>query len=204
MHSEIFTSAQRALLPLVGTFREEFGLVGGTAVALYIGHRESIDFDLFSKKPFGNLSLKRRVEAVRTIDEELVNKRGEFTFLIDGVKLTFFHYPFEIPYTERFAYTARLPTLLTLAAMKAYALGQRAKWKDYVDMYFIMRDFHPLSDITRHAHALFGDHFNERMFRTQLAYFDDINYAETVTYLPGFEVPDDEVKRALAEFSLAP
>ena len=35
-----------------------------------------------------------------------------------------------------------------LAAMKAYALGRRAKWKDYVDLYFILRDFCTLQEVT--------------------------------------------------------
>lgn len=203
MHKEILTREQIALVPLLSRFKKDWGLVGGTAVALHIGHRESIDFDMFNYKPFGNLSLQRRIEAVRQIDEIIVNKEGEFTFVIDAVKFTFFHYPFDIDYSESFENSLRLPTLLTLAAMKAFAIGQRNKWKDYVDMYFILRDHHSVEDISAHAHALFGDRFNERMFRSQLSYFDDINYAETVTFKPGFEAPEAEIKRALTEYSLA-
>ena len=203
MHAEILSSEQRELLPLVALFKNDFGLVGGTAIALYIGHRESIDFDLFSQEKFGNLSLQRKIEKVRKIDEVLVNKGVEFTFLVGLVKFTFFQYPFNIEYSENFGNIARLPTLMTLAAMKAYAIGQRNKWKDYVDMYFILRDHYNLEKISAHAHALFGDLFNERMFRSQLSYFDDINYSEAVVLKPGFEVQDDEVKRALVEYSLS-
>ena len=203
MHPEILTDEQRDLLPLVALFRKDFGLVGGTAIALHIGHRESIDFDLFSPEEFGNISLQRKIEKVRAIDEVLVNREGEFTFLIGTVKFTFFQYPFDIPYSENFQNAARLPTLLTLAAMKAYAMGQRNKWKDYVDIYFILRDHFDIAKISAHAAALFGDRFNERMFRNQLPYYDDINYSEKVTFKPGFEVPDEEIKRALTEWSLA-
>ena len=203
MHPEILTAEQRKLLPLVAVFKKDFGLVGGTAIALHIGHRESIDFDLFSHKKFGNLSLQRKVEKVRKIDEILVNKESEFTFLIGSVKFTFFQYPFDIDYSEKFGSVARLPTLMVLAAMKAYAMGQRNKWKDYVDMYFILKDHYVVEEISVHAQKLFGDHFNERMFRNQLSYFDDINYSERVTYREGFEVPDEEVKRALIEYSLS-
>ena len=45
MHEEIFSEQQIILLPLVSKFLNEFGLVGGTAMALQIGHRRSIDFD---------------------------------------------------------------------------------------------------------------------------------------------------------------
>ncbi len=203
MHPEILTAEQRKLLPLVAVFKKDFGLVGGTAIALHIGHRESIDFDMFSQKKFGNLSLQRKVEKTRKIDEVLVNKDGEFTFVIGPVKFTFFQYPFDIDYSEGFDSVARLPTLLTLAAMKAFAIGQRNKWKDYVDMYFILRDHYRTEEISAHAQKLFGDHFNERMFRSQLSYFEDINYSEKITYREGFEVPDEEVKRALIEHSIS-
>ena len=56
--------------------------------------------------------------------------------LVNGVKITFFQYPFPIDTECSFENIFRLPSLLTLAAMKAYALGQRSKWKDYVDLYF--------------------------------------------------------------------
>jgi len=203
MHKEILTREQLILLPFLAQFKKDWGLVGGTAVALYLGHRESIDFDMFSYKSFGNLSLQRRIEKTRQIDEIIVNKEGEFTFVIDSVKFTFFHYPFDIDYSESFENVIRLPTLLTLAAMKAFAIGQRNKWKDYVDMYFILRDHYSVEKISAHAHLLFGDRFNGRMFRSQLSYFDDINYAEPVVFRPGFKVPDEEIKRKLEEHSLS-
>ena len=47
MHKEILSGNQMALLPFVQKFIKEYYLVGGTAIALHIGHRRSIDFDLF-------------------------------------------------------------------------------------------------------------------------------------------------------------
>ena len=46
MHVEILSSSQKKLLPYVAQFKRSFYLVGGTAIALHLGHRESIDFDL--------------------------------------------------------------------------------------------------------------------------------------------------------------
>jgi len=203
MHSEILTREQHDLLPLVARFKKDFGLVGGTAIALHIGHRESIDFDLFTKKGFSNLSLQRRIEAMRHVDKVIRNEKGELTFLIGSVRFTFFQYPFAIDFPETFDTAARMPTLLTLAAMKAFALGMRAKWKDYVDLYFIIRDYHPLADIAKQAELIFAGSFNEKLLRQQLSYFDDINYKEPVVFKPGFAVPDEEVRRALTDYSLA-
>ena len=206
MHKEILTPEQKGLLQAVKSFARDFGLVGGTAVALYLGHRESIDFDLFTKKPelaFVAKKLRRQFSRYAVIDKVLVEEDPEFTLMTNGVKVTFYHFEYRIPYSERFGSYIALPSLLTLAAMKAFALGQRAKWKDYVDMYFIMREYHTLAEIIQHTEKLFGPEFNARLLREQLSYFDDINYREAVTFRPGFEVPDSEIKRALTEYSLA-
>jgi len=85
MHKEILTSAQLKLLEIVKMFSKKFGLAGGSAVALHLGHRESIDFDLFSFEGFNNYSIKAKIAERTTIDTILVNKKGEYTFLIDGV-----------------------------------------------------------------------------------------------------------------------
>lgn len=202
MHTEILTSDQVKLLPIVKTFSKKFGLVGGTAIALHIGHRESIDFDLFSFDAFSNSAIKAKIIQQVPISQILVNRAGEFTFLIKGVKFTFFQFPHRIHFSESFDRIIQLPNILTLAAMKAYALGQRAKWKDYVDLYFILKAHHTVGEITAHGKALFGNEFNEKIFRTQLAYFQDMNYAEQVIFKPGFAVDDEIVKQALVEFSL--
>lgn len=202
MHTEILSPEQVKLLPLIKKFSKDFGLVGGTAIALHIGHRESIDFDLFSYEEFKSVNIKRRIERMMPLHNVLVNRSSEFTFMLRGVKITFFQFPFKIKYEKRLDDVISIPSLLTLAAMKAFALGQRSKWKDYVDLYFIFRDYYSLDEVARKADKLFGNNFNGKIFRTQLSYFDDINYDEAVKFLPGFEVSDNEVKQKLVEFSL--
>lgn len=200
MHKEILTKEQITLLPLVKSFNK-FGLVGGTAIALHIGHRHSIDFDLFSYKPFKNVDLRKKIKIFSEIDHIIVNHTGEFTFICNGVKFTFYNYPFDLEYKEKFE-NIMIPDLLTLASMKAYALAGRAKWKDYIDLYFILTRFYSVTEITDKANELFRGDFNEKLFRTQLGFFDDVNYVEKVEYLPGFEVPDQIVKQKLIDFSL--
>jgi len=92
--------------------------------------------------------------------------------------------------------------LLTLAALKAYALGRRAKWKDYVDLYFVMRDCLNLQEIIQKSKEIFKESFNEKNFRSQLSYFDDIDYSEKVIFTEGNRVKDNEIKKALIDFSL--
>ena len=204
MHKEILTSEQNRLLPLVAEFSEDFGLVGGTAIAFHLGHRRSIDFDMFSEEKFGNLSILNKIKA-STFGEPsniLVNRLGEFTFIVNNVKMTFFNYPYKIIYSESFGYNIKIPDILTLSAMKAFALGQRAKWKDYVDLYFIIKDHFSISQISQKGQEIFGSGFNEKLFRSQLSYFNGINYEEAIEFMPGFEVSDNEIKNKLVEFSL--
>ena len=202
MHKEILTETQSRLLPVVKLFLKDFGLVGGTAIALHLGHRESIDFDMFTFDEFSNPKIRRKISQLRTIDEVLRDETGQYTFVINGVRFTFFQFPYKINFSETFDDVVRLPDILTLAAMKAFALGRRAKWKDYVDLYFILKDSHSVSEITARGVEIFGHEFNEKIFRTQLAYFEDINYSEKVIYKDGFLVDDELVKKALVEFSL--
>lgn len=203
MHKEILSKKQADLLPLVKTFSKSFGLVGGTAIALHIGHRESLDFDLFSLEEFNNGVIRRKISKIKRIDYVVRDEEGQFTLLIDKIRFTFLHYPFTIIFTEDFDDVIKFPDLPTLAAMKAYALGRRAKWKDYVDLYFIIKDYISINEIAKKANDIFGQEFNEKNFRTQLAYFDDIDYTEKIIYREGFEVDDEIIKNSLVNFSLS-
>ena len=57
MHTEIFNDKQVELLPYIKGFKQSFYRVGGTAMALHIGHRQSIDFDLFTNKQLKKVSI---------------------------------------------------------------------------------------------------------------------------------------------------
>ena len=198
MHNEILSPAQADLLPLVGEFKDEFCLVGGTAVALYLGHRRSIDFDLFKH---GALHPKRILDMVKAHGLPVqVTRRVEeqLNLLVNGVKLTFIDYPFPIPAPHWFENIISLPDLLTLAAMKAYALGGRAKWKDYVDLYFILKSHYALGEIVTKANALFGELFSEKQFRAQLCYFKDIDSSESLEYVVP-AVADSDIQEFLVE-----
>ena len=201
-HKEILTKEQVKLLPLLAKFSKDFGLVGGTAIALYLGHRRSLDFDLFSSKKFGNQSLLNRILALQSIDRIIINKLDELTLEIVGVKFTFFRYPFEVNYGRDFEGITKMPDLVTLAAMKAFALGMRAKWKDYVDLYFIIKNHFSIREIAQKGDLIFGYSFDEKLFRSQLSYFEGIDYREAIEFLPGFEVGEEQIKKELIEFSL--
>lgn len=201
MNNHILSPEQVQLLPLIKIFSKTYYLVGGTAIALHLGHRRSIDFDLFSDVTFNPVKLRVTVQQRGPIDQTISQGTGELTILTRGVKITFFHYPFVIPRPISFGGIIQVPDLLTLGAMKAFALGKRAKWKDYVDLYFIFKHY-SLGELIDKTNSIFAAEFNEKLFRTQLSYFNDINYSEIIEYMPGFEIPDEVVKQKLLEISL--
>jgi hypothetical protein len=130
MHQEVLTEHQVELLPLVKTFSKEFYLAGGTAIALTIGHRRSIDFDLFTGRPLQALRIKNQFRTNNVRFKVIHEAYDQVHLMVDDVKLTFFNFPYEIRVGKKFDTVLRLPDLLTLSAMKALALGGRAKWKD--------------------------------------------------------------------------
>jgi hypothetical protein len=196
MHKEILTPEQLSLLPSVARFNRSFYLVGGTAIALHLGHRRSIDFDLFTPNPLVKSRIKTKINEIPFSKAPLFEDIDQIHLQINGVKVTFFQFPWTIPHLEKFENIITLPSLLSLAAMKAFALGRRAKWKDYVDLYFILKYHFPISDICREGESCFGSLFSGKMFRQQLTYYKDIDYSEPVDYL-GTPVPETDIREFL-------
>ena len=195
-HNAILNDKQVELLPLIGEFKREYYLVGGTAIALYIGHRRSIDFDLFK---FAPLNQKKNVEKIHQFGYEPLitwNVTDQMNLVVNDVKLTFFQYPFQIKANNIFEGQIRIPELIDLAAMKAYALGRRSKWKDYVDLFFLLKEQFSFETISQRANAIFGSMFSDKLFRSQLSYFEDIDYTEEVDYM----IPNPPTENEIKEF----
>ena len=202
MHEEVLNEAQQKLLPLMAQFRREYYLVGGTAIALHIGHRRSVDFDMFKSTAINH---KRNLDRIVASGFKYQVTRRVFeqmNLIVGDVKLTFFQYPFPVASEDMFGNVFRMPSLLSLAAMKAYALGRRSKWKDYVDLYFLLTRFFKLHERADNAIQIFGDLFSEKLFRAQLSYFADVDYSEKVEFLVETPPSDDEIKAALTQIAL--
>ena len=203
MYPDILTDTQKALIPHFELFAKEYYLVGGTAIALYLGHRKSIDFDLFKYDKIKLKSIKKWKDDLSfTPINTIYEASDQIHFIISDVKVTFMQFPYRVRCIDSF-YGLSIPLLLSLAGMKAFALNRRAKWKDYVDLYFIMKDHFSLKQIIKEADDIFGSAFNSQLFRRQLSFFDDINYTEKVEYV-GEDVQDNIITEFLTEISYSP
>ncbi len=176
MHTEALTEEGLRLFPELTAFGD-FYLAGGTALALQIGHRLSVDFDLFCEGLIDRtlLSKVKKVFAGVAV-EPVINNPDELTAFVGKVKMTFLSYPF--PIIEPLVSVDGLPLLSVkeIGATKAYTIGRRGTYKDYVDLYFTIAEHHAsLEDIISIAERKFGQDFNSRLFMEQLLFMDDVS-----------------------------
>lgn len=180
MHLEALTTKGKELFPKLAVF-EGFYLAGGTALALQIGHRISVDFDLFTEEKIKKTLLKKAEEVFYPAHLEIiVNNSGELTLFADGVKITFLAYPFSValPLLESGENITRLLSVKEIAATKAYTVGRRGELKDYVDLFFILKDKHAtLAEVFELAEKKYGEAFDTRLFLEQLLYLEDVEDA---------------------------
>ena len=203
MHLNILNKNQVELLTFISLFKREYYLVGGTAIALHIGHRESIDFDLFKLSTLRKNDIYKKIFASKLNFKFGYENYEQLNLNIKEVKFTFFSFPHKVPTNSEIKGIIKMPDLLTLAAMKAFALGRRAKWKNYVDLYFILKDFHSLNEISQKAKELFGEMFSDKLFKMQLSYFNGISYEEAVTYVIPNPPTEEEIKLFLTDISIS-
>ncbi|MEK7071920.1 MAG: nucleotidyl transferase AbiEii/AbiGii toxin family protein [Patescibacteria group bacterium] len=179
MHLEAITSEAKKILQELDKF-SDFYLAGGTGLALQIGHRISVDFDFFEMEDISKNLLPKVKEIFRNSKIEVVVKNSsQLTIIVNGVNLSFIKYPF--PVVSKFINYKGINILppLEIAAMKAYALGRRAVLKDYVDLYYFLKEkFGGLKDIIKICGKKYGQEFDARLFLEQLIYSKDIEEME--------------------------
>ena len=175
MNENCLTKKAAELFPNFSRF-DGFYLVGGTALALQIGHRISVDFDFFSEEPLpsGLLQKIKRIFAGHSI---AVTYRvpEQLNLTIDEVKITFFHYPYPVidPFVQFKGVS--IASVKEIALMKAFSIGKRLSYKDYIDWYFLIKEERVnLNEVMDGAKRKFGGDFNDRLFLGQLASMEDI------------------------------
>lgn len=118
-----------------------FSMVGGTSLALQIGHRYSIDLDFFSVSEFDHLEILEKLQSFGSVIVTNQTKNILNT-LIDGLKVDFVNYtlyPFiREPIIEQ---KIRLASKEDIAAMKLHAISNRGTKKDFIDLYFLLKHF---------------------------------------------------------------
>ena len=170
----ILSPFQKAAFEKLEVLKRVGILAGGTALALQLGHRRSFDFDIFTSKEIPSefvWEVKKVFGEIKVIKES----ETELTFFTARkIKITFFHYPFKPLYKVIKTGSISIFDWRDIAADKAYTLGRRPIYRDYVDIFFIIKKGHSLKDILSDAKRKFSGLFSEKLFLGQLIYFGDI------------------------------
>lgn len=151
-------------------------LVGGTALALQMGHRFSVDLDLFTHTPFeaGPLleSLQEKYEV-----QPLTVTNTIFIVVVEGIKVDCVHfkYPFAFPILN--VDGVRTADIRDIAPMKLDAVTKRGSKKDFFDMYYLFERFTP-QQILQWYNQMFRHSTSFHVIRS-LTYFEDAEQTET-------------------------
>ena len=152
---------------------QSFYLAGGTALALQIGHRQSVDFDFFSYDSFDVRMIIN--EAKKYGDFELFSE-AENTLhgLLNGVQISFFKIDYSLlEATNDYNNNLKLASLLDIAVMKLNAISERGSKKDFIDLSFLLKDFELLELLGKYAEKYGNGIANQYHLLKSLVYFGD-------------------------------
>ncbi len=199
IQKSILPEPQQKLWPELEQVPKEFNLYGGTAIALYLGHRQSVDFDFFGYEKFDPDLL---LQSVSFLKNAVVIQKNDSTLTVQverggGIKVSFFGVP-EIkrlrqPYIVA-ENTLRIADILDLAGTKAAVIQKRAEAKDYIDINALMHiGGVSLEMALSAAKAIYGNQFNPEISLKALSYFSDGDLHKL----------SPEVKKRLVDASIA-
>lgn len=172
-------TAQRALWPELDATPDHFTLYGGTALALYLGHRTSVDFDFFSNAAFDPDDLAKNVPYLKDA-ERIQVAPNTLTCRIDrgGPVLVSFFGDLnlgQVGQRERLeGMRLYVASLLDIAGTKAAVVQKRAEVKDYLDIEALLRHGVDLPTILAAGAVVYGRQFNPLVTVKALSYFDDL------------------------------
>lgn len=192
---EVMPATQQTMLRRLASIVGQRGmyLAGGTALAIQVGHRRSVDLDWFSPSAIDPMALAADLRSagipiqVTDVDEGTLHGKA------GGVMLSFleYRYPDLVAPIEWPDYGVRLSALEDLACMKLSAIGGRGSKKDFIDVFALGREKFTLDqmlqfygqkyEIADLGHTLFA-----------LTYFDDAEQDDTPAML--WQIDWDEVK----------
>lgn len=197
MHSEaINKTTERVLAAIAGRCKEQgFYLAGGTALALQLGHRLSVDLDWFSAKDFSRAVLMETLSPLGRF-ELTGEEEGTVHGLFNGVRISFLRYAYPLLFPPVEFRGASLADERDIAAMKLDAVSSRGRKKDFIDIYFLLERYAlpELLEIFEKKYAAVK--FNKLHILKSLSYFEDAEDEPMPTMLK--LVSWEEVKKKIA------
>ena len=158
-----------------------FNLVGGTALALSLGHRKSIDIDLFSAHTFDAQALAKHLLA--QYKAEIIRQETNAVFcFIDSVKTDLICHQYPIIDAVMTIDGIRMVSLREIGAMKLNAIyGNGSRLKDFVDLYYLLEK-HSLQELIDHSRLKYPD-MNPTMTKYAVIHHAEIKFSHTIDYI---------------------
>ena len=154
---------------------QNFNLVGGTALALQLGHRNSIDIDLFTQNDFEPEEIENALEGKFSIKVTLARK-GTLLSVINNIKTDFIRHNYPLLFPPTIEEGIRFLGKEDIAAMKFHAIIQSGKrLKDFIDIYFLLQHFSMKQMIDFFSKKY--QYTNPMIAMKAINYFDDIDEA---------------------------
>lgn len=149
-----------------------FYLAGGTALAVHLGHRKSIDLDFFSQEDFSTPDLKRQLSQIGEI-VLLGEADGTLHVTVDHVMVSFLHYGYGLLFPSVIFEGLAMADERDIAAMKLDAVSSRGSRKDFIDIYELLKK-HTLAELIDFFEKKYtGIKYNMLHILKSLVYFDD-------------------------------
>lgn len=175
MFIETLPEATQRSLELLGTRKitREFYLAGGSALALHLGHRISVDLDFFTPKSFDAAGLARRLNRAGHFVQEQ-RKTDTLLGTFDQIKVSFFRYAYPMIAKSEHILNTAIASVPDIAAMKLEAIGTRGKKRDFVDLYFICQTGNSLEAVIEWYQEKYrGVQINLVHYIKALTYFEE-------------------------------
>lgn len=171
---ETLTAAQRSLWPKLVDLPPDVVLYGGTALALRLGHRPSVDFDFFIARSFVPGELRRSIPLLRNAPT-IQSAPDTLVVSVAGVRVAIYGVAFPALAAPDLAHDTGIPvaSLVDLGATKAMAVLDRAEVKDYLDISALLAAGMDLANMLAGATALFAPVLDPMLVLKALTTFDD-------------------------------
>jgi len=146
----------------------DFYLAGGTAIYYYLKHRESEDLDFFTNL---EIDFIREANLFKNYKVSLI-KSDTLYLIIDNIKISFFYYPYSLLFPKHKINNISVADLKDILLMKILAIIQRGNKKDFIDVYFILKNLElNKEDLFDLFIKKFGE-YNKLIINKALLYFD--------------------------------
>jgi hypothetical protein len=198
IHLDTLDDKRREAFLRLKSFKKYGYLAGGTALMLQIKHRRSFDFDIFLNREIKDADLRalKRKFLIREIgldtSEQLDVLASNF------IKITLVYYRYNPLFSLKETDSIPSLSIKDIAVDKAHTIGRRGRWRDYVDMFFILKQrYCSIPEIIRLAIKKFKEEFNAKKFLEQLTYFKDLDRFD-ISFI-GKSYSEKEIKNYLIQ-----